>query len=371
MTLPLAKTLGGAAALLVIAAGCHTLKLGRLGATGESDAAPVPPLELAWTYNAGAGFGPDAPYLTDDMVLVGTRRGEAHAVSLADGKRLGIRRFGEVIEGGPHLFDDDLVVPVAWGRRALVSYDLRRGTVNWDQRGTRLRAGLLSLDDGFVAVDVEGTVGRFAQHGGIRWTAALGYAARTRPLLHGEVVMVADEQGQVTALGVRDGSTLWQSRAGGPVYTAPALFKDHVVVPTTRGSVVFLDARTGSAVATYQVADTTVRFSEPGVGHGLAVVGGSDGSIVAFAHPQAEPLWKHEGAEAFVAAPLVTPDHVFAASMGSVLYAFSRSAGQEVWQTQLRGRSKSGLAARGDQLIVLTEPRYVQAFKSGNAEPGP
>ena len=371
MTLPLARMLGCAAGILVIAAGCQTLKLDRQDVAQWPDTAPVPPLELAWTYNAGAGFGPDAPHLTNDMVLVGTRRGEAHAVSLVDGRRLGIRRFGEVIEGGLQVLGDDVVVPVAWGRRSLVSYDLRKGKVNWDQRGTRIRAGLLALDSGFVAVDVDGRVDRLDSHGGLRWTAALEYAARTRPLLYGDQIVVADERGQVTSFAMEDGSTLWQVQAGGPVYTSPALFGDHVVVPTTRGGVVFLEARTGSVAATYQEPDTTVRFSEPGTGHGMVAVGGSDGSLVAFAHPDAEPLWKHDGTEAFVSAPLVTQDHVFAASMGSMLYAFAKSDGRQVWHTELRGRSKSGLAAHGDKLVVLTEPRIIQAFKSENAESGP
>ncbi len=356
---------------MVLAVGCHALELGRLGVTADPGTAPVPPLELAWTYNAGAGFGPDAPHLTGNMVFVGTRRGEAHAVSLADGKRLGLRRFGEVIEGAPVLFGDDVVVPVAWGRRALISYDLRSGKVNWDQRGARIRAGLLALDTGFVAVDVDGMVRRYEPHGEIRWAAALDHASRSRPLQFGDQVVVVDEGGRVTALDAEDGTVQWRSRAGGPVYTSPVLFKDHVVVPTTRGIIAFLDARSGARMSTYQAADPTIRFSEPGAGYGMVVIGGSDGSLVAFAHPQGEPLWTHEGPEAFAAAPLVTEDHVYAASMGRVLYALTSSAGQEVWQTELRGRVKSGLAAHGDQLVLLTEPRFVQVFKSGNAQPGP
>ncbi len=369
MKLAIDKILGSALGLLLLAGGCNTLKVDHWEAERERGEALVPPLELAWTYNAGAGFGPGAPHLMGDVVLVGTRRGEAHAIGLESGKRLGLKRFGDVIESTPLFIGGDMVVPVAWGRRALVSYDLQQGRTNWARRGALVAAGLLALEDGFVAVDGDGVVRRYSAQGEVRWERRPGGLIRSRPVLVDGRVIVADEQGLVTALDTESGSRLWERSHVGPVYASMAVFGSRLVIPTTRGKVVFLEASTGGEQNVYHTPDSTVRYSEPAVDGAMMAVGGSDGSLIAFSQMQQEPVWKFSGPDAFASAPVVAETHVFAASMGRMLYALDRASGKLEWETELRGRVKSALVARNGHLVVLAEPRYVQLFKSGNAAP--
>lgn len=371
------------AALLLGISGCRALDLNPGEVTWDADPrgtlplhisgeAPEPPLALAWLYNAGAGFGQGSPVILGETVFVYTRKGEVHAVELATGRRRGMKNFGDVLEGAPVIYKNTLVVPVGWGRRALIAYDLLQGEARWTRRGAPVKAGLLSVGDTFVAVDTESTLRRHViDDGDILWELPLGreHLVHATPMRVRDNIILADDRGLVVAIDLEDGTRRWETFLGSPVYTSLAADDSTVYVPTTRGRLYALDAQTGTECWKLTLPDTTVRFTKPARDDDLLVLGGTDGILRALSPASGKELWTFRSADALTAAPFLTPRTIYVGSMGGMLYGVDRNLGVLQWEEKLRGRVKSALAAKDGSLVVLAEPRYVYLFASSTAEP--
>lgn len=347
--------------LFLALTGCAGLQVDlRPRATAEP--APNAPLEIAWSYNARAGFGPDAAQSFDGYILVGTRQGEVHVIEEASGRRVGTKRFGDVVNGAPVVVGRTLVVPVAAGRSALIGYDLRRAQVLWRRQGTPIHTGLVVVDQDVILVDLDGTVQRIRSGDGeLVWAYELPEMppVHARPVVTSNMVVIADEKGRVYNLDTNTGELIWTTTVRGPVGVTPAIEGGRLVVSTTRGRLCVLDVDTGEDLWHVDLPDTTVRFTTPAVRGSQVVVGASDGLLRMWDIDANVLNWTFDGGEAQTAAPVMTGHLVYVGSMGRRLYAIRKSDGTLAQEIELRGRIKSSLAVQSDALIVLTEPRYV------------
>lgn len=329
----------------------------------------APPLEVAWKYNAGGGFGPASPLIVGNAVLVGTRAGEVHAVDLHDGKKLGQAEFGEAVEGSPAVRRGVLFVPVGWGRRAIVAYDLLRGETNWRHHSAPVDAGLLVHGESVIAADRDGNVRAYDwKSGELHWEFVLESGVRATPILAGDDLLVAGDGGEVAALDPSTGALRWSTRLAAPVYATPASDGSAVFLPTTRGKLIAIDARTGAERWAYVVPDGTVRFASPAYAGGEVVFGGSDGVLRAVDAGTGAVRWTCRVEGAVTSPPLVTDGVVYVGTMNSRLHAVDRRSGEIRWTHELDGRVKSPLAYKDGVLVVLAEPRTVYAFKPAGPE---
>ena len=341
--------------------GCAGLQVD-LNPRTSAEPAPSTPLEIAWSYNARAGFGPDAAQPFDGYILVGTRQGEVHVIEEASGRRVGTKRFGDVVNGSPVVVGRTLVVPVAAGRSALIGYDLRRAQVLWRRQGTPIHTGLVVADQDVILVDLDGTVRRVrAEDGELVWAHELPGMPRVhaRPIVTSNMVVIADERGHVYSLDTTTGQLIWTANVPGRVGVTPAIEGGRLVVATTRGRLSVLDVDSGEDLLHVELPDTTVRFTTPAIRGAHVVAGASDGMLRMWDIDAGVLNWAFDGEEALTAAPVMTGSHVYVGSMGRRLYAVRKSDGTLVQEIELRGRIKSSLAVQPDALIVLTEPRYV------------
>lgn len=326
-----------------------------------------PPLEAGWVYNAASAFGPGSALLLGDAVVVAGRNGEVHAIHAQTGKRLGMQDFGETVEGTPVIDDGMLYLPLAWGKKTLLAYDLNAARETWMVRGKPLEAGLLLVAQTLVSVDVEGVVRAYNARTGVEaWHHPLGdrVSVQATPLAVGDDrVVVVNDQGQVTALRIADGGLLWQRALATPVYAAPASDGTLLFVPTTRGRLFAVDARDGAIRWQYDTHDPLVRLTTPAIDGTDLAFGGSDGILRLLDTRTGQERWRFTDDSALTAAPLLTPHTVYFGTMRRDLVALARSTGTEQWRTTLRGRVKSALAARDGQLVVLSEPHFVYLFK--------
>lgn len=368
----------------IILGGCKGLKLDQVQSRSASDwltegdspqrahavnTAVTPPLEQAWLYNAGAGFGPGSPLILREAVIVATRKGEVHAIDYKRGRRLGFESFGDAVEGTPLIQNGLLFVPVAYGKRALTAYNLRNASTKWRVSGAAIEAGLLAFDDAIAAVDTDGILRVYDQQDGtVRWEHMLGddVQVKATPLLAEGLLIVANDKGEVAAFRPEDGTVVWTRTLQAPVYRSPASDNGLLFIPTTRGHLMALDARRGTTRWNLSLPDTTVRFTAPAVGAGQVVVGATDGQLRSLSSTTGEVQWTFEVDGAITGAPLLTPEFVFFGTMRKMLYAVERGTGVHRWDQQLKGRVKSAMAARDGHLVVLTEPRYVYLFKSND-----
>lgn len=371
-------------ALSLLAAGgigCQQLKLERPRAVSEADwltfgDSPYrtqyaditldPPLEQAWEYDAGGGFGAVSPLLLRDVVLVANEKGEVHAIDLETGKKRGQENFGEAIHAAPVVGEGVLYIPLAWGRTVLRAFDLARGADRWRIRGVPIEGGLYLDDETLYAIDVESHLTAYEVAGGTpRWQRTLDsmatvFASPVRTA-RGHLVL-ADDAGMVYCLDPADGAEVWRRPLGAPVQTTPATDGETLFLATTRGRFFALDAATGTTRWHYAAPDTSVYLASPALGGKTVYFGGSDGLLRALDARTGEVRWTHAFEDAVTAPPLVTRGTVYVGTMGKMLYGLDRTSGEARWQHPLKGRVKSAMAARDGMLIVLTEPHHVYLF---------
>ena len=394
----------GILCVLCVAPGCSTLRMGpgaamqaawpmEGGNALRSNAAPdsvQPPLQLRWKFNAQAGFGSVSPLVLGDAALVATRKGEVHAIDLASGKRIGHDTFGVSIEGTPAWADGLLLVPVAWGGRAVHARDLVRGERLWRAGDVPVSSGLALWGEYVLAGDVEGYVRAWRlEDGEEAWAAQLDDRAGiySTPAVVGDLLVAANDRGRVAALNPRDGSLVWSAEAGAPVQVAVAAAQERVFVATTRGGVRAFDARTGALQWAYDLPKANPAEDAAGAGFraaavsqryltGLAageqdlVFGASDGTVRSLNMEDGSLNWFAEASDAVSGSPVITAETVYVGTMGAMLKGFDRRDGRLVWETELEGRMKSAFALKESLLIVLAEPRHVYAYEpeSGNDE---
>ncbi len=326
-----------------------------------------PPLEERWKFDAGAGFGSVSPLIVNEILFVATRKGEVHAIDLETGRRVGQSSFGESIEGTPVYDDGMLFVPVGWGRRALVGYNLLRGSSAWKVKGASISAGLLIDADLVIAADDKGSVRAYNKKDGtIEWEVDLGegVGVKASPILAGGLVIVADDRGRVAALNPADGSLTWSAALDAPVLATSASDGKSVYLSTTRGRLVKLHVDDGRELWTYAEASDDRYFASPAVGDGEVVFGASDGFVRALDARTGELVWSSDVEAAITAAPLLTADVVYVGTMQSGLIGLKRATGEKLWEVELDGRMKSGFAAKGKKLVVLAEPKTVYLFET-------
>ncbi len=366
------------------------------GSALRSNAVPDqvnPPLQLRWRFNAQAGFGVVSPLILGDALLVATRKGEVHAVDLESGKRFGRDEFGDAIEGTPAHVDGLLVVPVAWGGRAVRASDLLTGNRLWRVGDIPVSSGLTVWGDFVLAGDVEGYVRAWRLLDGEEaWSVQLDERAGiySTPVLIGDTLVVANDRGRVTALNPSDGTFFWSEDAGAPVQVSLAATEDMVFAATTRGSIRALDVRSGALRWAYDltnreegeyIADqgglSTQRgsyappqtyFSAPAIGKRDVVFGASDGIVRSLDIKDGSLNWEADASAAVSAPPVITAETVYVGTMGALLMGFDRTDGSLIWNTELDGRIKSAFALKESLLIVLAEPRYVYVYEPDSGD---
>ncbi|MEM1055847.1 MAG: PQQ-binding-like beta-propeller repeat protein [Bacteroidota bacterium] len=353
------------------------LSLGLLGCTSldidrpfvlqrATEAAPPPPLERSWRFDADAAFGPDAPIaFADGRVVMGTRDGKVIVFDARNGVREATGDFGDAIEGrvltdGPMVF-----VPVAEGRNGLFGYDAVRNMQRWILREGPHLAGPLLAAGTLVAGAHDGTIrGLDPQTGDIRWSARPDTVAQIRaaPVNAGGLAVVADTEGMVRAYDPGTGAVRWSTEAGAPVYRTPAATPDLVIVPTTRGRLLALDSVTGEKRWSIQIEDIA-RWASPVIGETAVVAGATDGILRSIDPATGEVRWTHTFDGTISAAPLLAGPVVYVGTYGRRLAALDTETGDEVWSETLGGRVKAGLVTADGTLVVLAEPRFVYGYR--------
>ncbi len=335
------------------------------------NASVEPPLERAWLYNANAGFGSGSPLLYHGAVIVGNRKGELHAVDIETGRSIGVKNLGEAVEGSLLISDGVLYATHAWGKYVLTAYDLTVGMTAWRVKGVPFESAPVEVDSALVAVDVEGNIRSFNKETGVSlWTEKLGtnVTVKASPLLFSSNrLFVISDKGIGFMFNAATGEKIWRTDLQDPVYASPTANGDQILIPTTRGRLHAISSSDASRIWTFSRKDNHIRFASPATDGSIVYVGTSSGTLFALSSDTGTIAWQFNGPDAITAAPLITDSHIYVGTMGRMLYGLERSTGRLVWETKLKGRIKSAMSAREGELIVLTEPRYVYAFREEGA----
>lgn len=385
----IAAVWGGQAVLvlsvIVLLSGCARLKLTAMRQAGATDWATEgggaerqqawperigpPRLVESWRYDADAGFGAGSPLGVQGVVFASTRKGEVYALDVVTGEKLGVQKLADSVEGTPALDGNVLYVPNGGDGRAVLAFELTTGTRKWERKGGAISAGLLVTGSVLVGAATDGSIWAVDKRTGEEvWLRAEKHGYFAAPVLvDANAVAVANDRGTVHVLRVEDGAERWATSVAAPVYATPATAEGLLFVPTTRGQVVALDTATGNERWRFSVPSPLVRFAASAVAAGLLVVGGSDGVLYGLDAATGTERWRFQAGGNFAAAPLIAGDLVLAGSMDRHLYVLDATSGVLIEKHEVKGRIKSALALHRGRVIVLSEPKYVYAFRPADA----
>ncbi len=218
----LALLLGGCQGLRIpdaqkLETGAWPVSGGTAERVNAAEAAVPATLVPAWTYNAEAGFGPSSPLVAGDVVLVGTRRGDLHAIQLSDGRRIGYVSVGGSVEGAMAVAGSALFGATADGKRPLFRYSLKDGRVAWRVASGPILSGVLLVEDAVIAADATGKVSAYdAATGDTRWEHVPGEpaAVRAAPVITPAGIFIADDHGALRMLDAQTGALVWAGQGG-------------------------------------------------------------------------------------------------------------------------------------------------------------
>jgi len=211
------------------------------------------------------------------------------------------------------------------------------------------------------------------------WSYRTSDNVATRPVVSGDLVIVASEDARVYALDAATGAERWRVRTDGPVVSSPALAGDVVLIGSDDQNVYAFDVGTGERRWTYAAGDA-VEAPVAATDDGWAFVASRGGTLAALAIESCaetcDPAWTFEADAALRTAPLVLDDRVLVVDEEGVLVAVSRDDGRRLWTDTGRryvgapigvGGSVVATMARGDVVRLSVDGAHEAIWSTNEA----
>ncbi len=181
-----------------------------------------------------------------------------------------------------------------------------------------------------------------------------------------DLILLGSKDGQVFALEPNTGASRWVSAVSSEVLASPAALSGVVVVQTIDGKIFGLSSRDGSQLWMQQRTEPSLSLrgtSSPIISRGVALSGFASGKIVAFEIESGRLLWERTVAhpsgsseiERLVdvdSTPLVVGSTLFAASFQGNIVAIDMRTGRTLWSRDVS--TYTGMDA-DQQNIYLTD----------------
>ena len=330
---------------------------GNAARTGEN---PGPSPEdrpvVKWkTFVGGESYA--SPVVGTDTVYVATKAGSLVALRLTNGSERWRTHVGDyVARTTPALAGETLFVAAGY---ALLAIDAETGLERWSVP-LRFAGSCSPVVDGnlvFVATQ-EGHVSAFALETGEEvWHYRNDNLLFGSPAVAEGVVVIADEAGVVTAIDARTGRELWQRPAGGEAFTTPAIARGMTFVATNEPSLTAFDLKTGSQLWRRDVGGE----SSPAAGDGVVYVGGDDQSVRALDAATGETRWSSPLGYT-IRSSVTFADEVVYIGSGPTLTAIDLDDGSTLWTHVTGGDVTADLAVVAETVIASSHDGYIYAL---------
>jgi outer membrane protein assembly factor BamB len=226
----------------------------------------------------------------------------------------------------------------------------------WRTSTTGFTAPLVAGDT-VVAATEDGTVYAFAATNGRRkWSTSLDGQLADTPAIGDDTVYVADRDGGVYALALADGSRRWRNSYDGvpAIYSSPTVYGNLCYV-TGSGTLLVIDAD-GTEVAR-ATSETGQDFqSAPAVTEDAVYVGGFDG-VYAWNRGTGTRRWRFSPNDARIFDRVaVAGDTVYATNENGALYAIDAVSGSVRWTHRTDRTFNTGPTATDDTVYAISNP---------------
>lgn len=343
--------------------------IGRSNMTVES---VRPPLVIAWTNDVTGGFGNGSPVVVDNLLVVGTLRGEVHVFDVRTGDREGWLSFGDAIQGSPIVKGDIVYVAVSNSEESLVAYNLNTGKHLWAGRFGDIEVSPALANDRLYVGNVRGEFFCVAEADGeMVWEFAVPEnkrmkGIRSSPAISDSTVIFGCEDGFLYGLNAENGGMRWRHQTGQPIVATPSVGAGVVYAADLGGTMKAIDIETGEALWKTNLGASVYAGIAIAGGHVLAVT--SEGRLSSLDAGTGELHWRTDLGGIVNAAPVISGGYAYVGTLSKILYAVDVASGEIVFQEVLEGRVKTTPAVAFGKLFVATDDRLILAFSEKGAE---
>ncbi|MCX6133266.1 MAG: PQQ-binding-like beta-propeller repeat protein [Ignavibacteriales bacterium] len=339
---------------------------GAAGRTNQSQSVVTPPLKPVWEYDAVAGIA-GTPLVKDSVVIVGTMKGELHAIRMSDGESYGFTPLESAVMGTPVLDGNYVYVASAHGKETLTCLFLKDGKRQWGMQHGGIETSPLMIGEFLYVTTLDGTLLSVKKADGVEfWKFETGAKEQRKPIRSspasdGELIVFGSDDGAIYAVERLTGRLRWKYQTGASVFATPILQEETCLVGSLDSVLYAIDARTGTPRWKYHAGSRL--YAAASASQNLVFVGGSDGTIAAVRLDSGREVWKFETKSIVNSAPLIAGNILYVGSMDRVLYALRVETGEKVWEYAVEGRIKVSPVIWGDMLLLTYEDRYITAMR--------
>ncbi len=190
------------------------------------------------------------------------------------------------------------------------------------------------------------------------------------PALSGDVVYVADPDGEITALDTAKGDRIWRVDIDLPISGAVGAGEGVVLVGTPDGQVVALDSRNGERLWMHEVSSEVLVPPVPSAG--VVVVRTVDGKLLGLRATDGEEIWSYTSSVPSLtlrgsSTPLAQEGIVIAGFANGKVIAADVRSGRVLWDTNVaspRGRNEVERMIDIDATpLLLGSVLYISAYQ--------
>jgi outer membrane protein assembly factor BamB len=337
---------------------------GNAARTGENPGpSPLDRPVVKWkTFLGGESYA--SPVVGAGTVYVATKAGSLVALRLGNGTERWRVDVGDyVARTTPALSGNTLFVAAGY---ALLAIDAETGVERWSVP-LRFAGSCSPVVDGNLvyAATQEGHISAFAIETGEEvWHYRNDNLLFGSPAVAEGVVVIADEAGVVTAIDARTGREMWQRPAGGEAFTTPAIAGGVAFVATNAPSLTAFELKTGAQLWRRDVGGE----SSPAAGDRFVFLGGDDQSVRALDATTGETRWSSPLGYAIRSSVTFADEAVYIGS-GPTLTAIDRDDGSTLWTHVTGGIVTADLVVVAETVIASSHDGYVYALAQSNQHP--
>lgn len=295
-----------------------------------------------------------SPTFYKDLAFIGSYDTNVWAVKLATGEFAWKYATHGGIASSPVIDEGNKLVMFGSEDNSFYAVDYRNGRISWSYstqdkvRGTARVAP--DVDAVFFGSDDGHLYALGAPNGRFLWKYQLGEAARSRPTVTNEVVIVGSDSGEIFGLGL-DGKRKWSYRTKRAVTSSPCvdLAEGMCYIGSGDNFVYALDASSGYSSWRFRTQGPVI--STPAVQDDLLYFGSADGWMYAINAQTAREKWKFQTEKPIISSPLIHDGGVYFGGTDEYFYCIDAASGKERWKFKANGPITSTACIANDVIL--------------------
>jgi outer membrane protein assembly factor BamB len=178
----------------------------------------------------------------------------------------------------------------------------------------------------------------------------------------GNLYLVGDEEGQLTALDRTTHLPAWRFYTGNALYAAPVVAAGMVYVPGSDGVLYALDVQNGTFRWAFRTRD--LLSAAPTVANGVLYLGAEDRTLYALDAATGAEQWRYNTGGPIASAPAVANGVVYIGSDDGGLYALDAATGEPRWIFPADAGIEAGVVVADGMVVAGTVDRWVYALNT-------